>query len=93
MARQNAIVGRVRALCFDVFGTVVDWRGSVIRECDALAAAKGLEVDSAGLADAWRAGYQPAMTPVREGTRPYARLMSSIARFSTRCCRASGWVA
>ncbi len=74
MARQNAIVGRVRALCFDVFGTVVDWRGSVIRECDALAAAKGLEVDSAGLADAWRAGYQPAMTPVREGTRPYARL-------------------
>ena len=66
--------GAVRALCFDVFGTVVDWRGSVIRECEALGADKGLEIDGAGLADAWRAGYQPAMTPVRDGARAYVPL-------------------
>ena len=66
--------GAVRALCFDVFGTVVDWRGSVIRECEALGADRGLEIDGAGLADAWRAGYQPAMTPVRDGARAYVPL-------------------
>ena len=66
--------GAVRALCFDVFGTVVDWRGSVIRECEALGADRGLEIDGAGLADAWRAGYQPAMTPVRDGARAYVHL-------------------
>ena len=53
--------GSVRALVFDVFGTVVDWRGSIIREGEALSAAKGWQVDWRGLADAWRQGYQPAM--------------------------------
>ncbi|MDQ6640805.1 MAG: haloacid dehalogenase type II [Pseudomonadota bacterium] len=51
----------VRALVFDVFGTVVDWRGTIIREGEALAAAKGWHVDWPAFADAWRAGYQPAM--------------------------------
>lgn len=53
--------GSIRALVFDVFGTVVDWRGSIIREGEALSAAKGWQVDWCGLADAWRQGYQPAM--------------------------------
>ena len=54
----------IKALVFDVFGTVVDWRGSIVREGEALAA-KGLQVDWPAFADAWRAGYQPAMQRVR----------------------------
>ena len=59
--------GRIKALVFDVFGTVVDWRGSLIREGRALGAAQGLTVDWAAFADAWRAGYQPAMQKARSG--------------------------
>ena len=55
----------IRALAFDVFGTVVDWRGSVIREGELLSAAKGLAVDWPAFADAWRAGYKPAMDSTR----------------------------
>ena len=57
----------VRALTFDVFGTVVDWRSSIIREGELLAAAKGLKVDWPAFADAWRAGYRPAMDRVARG--------------------------
>lgn len=57
----------IRALVFDVFGTVVDWRGSLIRNGEALSAAKGLQVDWPAFADAWRAGYQPAMQQARDG--------------------------
>jgi 2-haloacid dehalogenase len=57
----------VRALVFDVFGTVVDWRSGVIRDGAALAAAKGLAVDWPAFADTWRAGYQPAMQRARSG--------------------------
>jgi 2-haloacid dehalogenase len=60
-----------KALTFDVFGTVVDWRGSIIRECRALGAAKNLDVDWAAFADAWRAGYRPAMARVRSGDLPW----------------------
>jgi len=59
--------GSIRALVFDVFGTVVDWRGSIIREGEALSAAKGLNVDWRGFADAWRQGYQPAMARAMRG--------------------------
>ncbi|MEO7855106.1 MAG: haloacid dehalogenase type II [Rubrivivax sp.] len=55
----------IRALAFDVFGTVVDWRGSLIREGEALSAAKGLQADWPAFADAWRAGYAPAMDRTR----------------------------
>jgi 2-haloacid dehalogenase len=61
----------VKALTFDVFGTVVDWRGSLVREGRALGRARGLEVDWAGFADAWRAGYRPAMHRVRTGELPW----------------------
>ncbi|HMS81461.1 MAG TPA: haloacid dehalogenase type II [Burkholderiaceae bacterium] len=60
----------VQVLVFDVFGTVVDWRGSIAREVDALA----LGVDGAAFADAWRAKYQPAMERVRSGARPWTKL-------------------
>ena len=53
--------GAIRALVFDVFGTVVDWRGSIIREGQILSAANGWRVDWPGFADAWRDGYRPAM--------------------------------
>jgi 2-haloacid dehalogenase len=60
-------VSEIKALVFDVFGTVVDWRGGVIRDGGELAAAKGLRVDWPAFADAWRAGYQPAMQRARSG--------------------------
>lgn len=64
----------VRALTFDVFGTVVDWRSSIIREGERLAQAKGLDVDWGRLADTWRAGYVPAMDRVRRGLLPWTKL-------------------
>jgi len=57
----------VNALVFDVFGTVVDWRGSIIREGQLLGKRKGIERDWVAFADAWRGGYQPAMQKVRSG--------------------------
>jgi 2-haloacid dehalogenase len=57
-----------------VFGTVVDWRSSIIREGQLLTAAKGLRVDWPAFADAWRAGYQPAMDRVRNGDLPWVTL-------------------
>src|SRR3954471_9138848 len=65
---------QIRALVFDVFGTVVDWRGSVTRELELLAQQKGFRIDGAKFADAWRAGYQPAMQRVREGSLPWTKL-------------------
>lgn len=65
----------VEALLFDVFGTVVDWRGGVARELGAFLARHGRpEADPLAAADAWRARYQPAMEEVRSGRRPFARL-------------------
>ncbi len=55
----------IRALAFDVFGTVVDWRASIVREGQMWSAAKGLQVDWPAFADAWRAGYAPAMDRTR----------------------------
>ena len=53
----------IKALVFDVFGTVVDWRGSIIREVQA----KWPSLDAPAFADAWRAGYVPAMQRARSG--------------------------
>jgi 2-haloacid dehalogenase len=61
----------VHALLFDVFGTVVDWRGSLIDDLSAFAAGRGLKVDWGAFADDWRALYQPAMEEVRTGRRPW----------------------
>ena len=64
----------VNALVFDVFGTVVDWRGSIIREGELLGQRKGIDVDWVAFADAWRAGYQPAMKRVRSGQIPWTNI-------------------
>jgi 2-haloacid dehalogenase len=61
----------VKALVFDVFGTVVDWRTSVIREGERRGRSKRLAVDWAAFADAWRAGYPAAMDLVRTGALPW----------------------
>ena len=65
---------QVKALVFDVFGTVVDWRGSSIRELTAFGNARGLKADWTEFADDWRGLYQPTMEEVRAGRRPYTIL-------------------
>lgn len=64
----------VKALIFDVFGTLVDWRGGVARESRALLAPLGYSLDWLAFADAWRAEYQPGMEEVRSGRIPFSRL-------------------
>ncbi len=64
----------VKALTFDVFGTVVDWRSSVIREGEELGRAKGIDLDWAEFADGWRGGYAPAMARVRSGELPWTKI-------------------
>jgi 2-haloacid dehalogenase len=63
-----------KALFFDVFGTLVDWRAGVAREAQLLLEPLGHALDWAQFADAWRDQYQPAMEEVRAGRRPYAKL-------------------
>ena len=66
---------QVRALVFDVFGTVVDWRSGVARELAKFLPAVGRpDLDPFALADAWRRRYQPGMEECRTGRRPFTRL-------------------
>ena len=62
------------ALAFDVFGTVVDWRSSIIRELEQFSQSHGLQQDWPAFADSWRAGYAPAMDRVRRGDLPWTRI-------------------
>lgn len=65
-------MNQLKAILFDVFGTVVDWRSSVVGEGLALASRKGIEgIDWDAFADAWRAGYDPAMDQIRRGQRDW----------------------
>ncbi|MFF2317515.1 haloacid dehalogenase type II [Arthrobacter sp. NPDC058097] len=64
----------VRAVLFDTFGTVVDWRTGVAREVAAFATAHGHTLDAHAFADHWRALYQPAMEAIRSGTRGFVTL-------------------
>jgi 2-haloacid dehalogenase len=64
----------VRALIFDVFGTLVDWRSGVARDAQALLSARGIALDWNAFADAWRDQYQPAMEEVRSGRLPFGKL-------------------
>lgn len=70
---QAPILG-VKALFFDVFGTLVDWRGSVAREAENILGALGYRLDWPAFADAWRAEYQPGMEEVRTGVIPFSKL-------------------
>ena len=60
----KAQVASVKALVFDTFGTVVDWRGSIVEEGKAWEKSKGITVDWARFADRWRDGYAPSMDKV-----------------------------
>jgi 2-haloacid dehalogenase len=67
-------LANVKALVFDTFGTVVDWRSSVIAEGMIWGKAKGLKINWADFADRWRIGYVPAMDKVRKGELPWTVL-------------------
>jgi 2-haloacid dehalogenase len=64
----------VKAIVFDVFGTLVDWRGSVAAGLAAFGADRGLRADWVALTDAWRGAYKPAMDAVRKGEREWTTL-------------------
>ena len=75
-AQPDGPLQQVRALTFDVFGTVVDWRASIAREGQLLAAGKEFDVDWHEFADRWRAGYGPSMNRVRSGDLPWTKIDS-----------------
>jgi len=64
----------VKALFFDVFGTLVDWRSSIAREARGILSPLGVALDWESFADAWRDQYQPAMDEVRSGRLPFSKL-------------------
>ncbi|MCP3707717.1 haloacid dehalogenase type II [Paraburkholderia sp. CNPSo 3274] len=64
----------IKALVFDVFGTVVDWRSGVAREAAAFLQRHAPNLDAFEFADAWRREYSPSMEEIRSGRRPYVRL-------------------
>ena len=70
----EAPIAGVRALFFDVFGTMVDWRTSVAREAEGILSTLGYSLDWIALADAWRGEYQPGMEEVRTGRIPFSKL-------------------
>jgi len=65
---------QITTLVFDVFGTLVDWRGSIAREAQTILSPRGITLDWEAFADAWRARYQPAMDEVRSGRMPFCKL-------------------
>src|SRR5215470_4277212 len=64
----------VQAVLFDVFGTVVDWRTSLIRRLQRFGTENNVQADWVRLADDWRAHYEPSMKAVRDGQRPWTNL-------------------
>lgn len=82
---------RLRALVFDVFGTLVDWHGGVAREARAALAPLGLSARWSAFADAWRAQYQPAMEAVRSGDAPFCKLDILHRRNLDRVLDDLGW--
>ena len=64
----------VKALLFDVFGTVVDWRSCISVEIEQIARNHKIKLNASKLADEWRAQYQPSMEAIRNGKRPFTRL-------------------
>ena len=83
----------IRALCFDIFGTVVDWRTSITREGQLLQQRLALPtLDWAAFADDWRAGYQPAMHEVRTGALPWTDIDGLHRRILDKLLAARGLV-
>jgi 2-haloacid dehalogenase len=74
LRRYAAAMNDVKVLLFDVFGTLVDWHASIAREVHGLLGARGIAVDGAAFATAWRDQYQPAMEEVRSARLPFCKL-------------------
>src|SRR5438270_8349820 len=72
----------VKALVFDVFGTVVDWRSSLIADFTKWSATRGIEADWAALVDAWRAAYAPSMDAVRKNPQLGFKALDTLHRQS-----------
>jgi len=72
--RVKSELADVKACVFDTFGTVVDWRSSVIAEASSWGKVKGLNINWAEFTDRWRLGYRPAMEKVRNGEMPWTKL-------------------
>lgn len=72
--KMNPELTMVKACVFDTFGTVVDWRSSVIAEATNWGKIKGINIDWVEFADHWRMGYLPAMDKVRKGEIPWTNL-------------------
>jgi 2-haloacid dehalogenase len=70
----DAVNTSIKVLAFDVFGTVVDWRSSVIAEGEQLGRTKGIDIDWGAFADAWRAAYRPSLERVATGNLPWTKL-------------------
>ena len=75
----------VRAMFFDVFGTLVDWRTGVAREAERALRPLGYNLDWMAFADAWRGEYQPGMEEVRSGRIPFSKLVVLHRRNLERC--------
>lgn len=71
---MNPELADVKACVFDTFGTVVDWRGSVIAEATSWGKAKGFSINWVEFTDRWRLGYRPAMDKVRRREIPWTNL-------------------
>ena len=71
----------LKVLAFDVFGTVVDWRGGVAREMAAVAQERRLTVDAGAFADAWRSKYLPYLLRIRKGEMPW-QVLDGVHRAS-----------
>jgi 2-haloacid dehalogenase len=74
LAQGTSGLGEVKALFFDVFGTLVDWRSGAAREVERILKPRGITLDWAGFAEAWRAEYSPTLEEVRSGRMPYIKL-------------------
>jgi 2-haloacid dehalogenase len=74
LSYKNAQVEAVKALFFDVFGTLVDWRSGVAREAESILKPLRVSIDWNAFADAWRDQYQPSMEEVRSRRVPYTKL-------------------
>src|SRR4051812_50198153 len=73
-----------KALFFDVFGTLVDWRTGIARESERILSPLGHALDWPAFADAWRGEYQPAMREVRSGRGPLSQLPGLPPRHPAR---------
>src|SRR5665213_2707415 len=70
----EAPIHGLRALFFDVFGTLMDWRTSIAGEAEKILGNLGYSLDWTAFADAWRGEYQPGMEEVRTGRLPFSKL-------------------